>query len=209
MKSQLSWLHSSHVWALTYTYYSTGSRVCCWWWQPWKHHHPPQLSSMTILTFTTSYLSPHSKIVVTEHKIVDKHACPSVTCPVAHQHIKPTSTDDMKQKVVFFHCRCKENNVKSTLVVGQARRPVLFTCRPYIDVIFSAAFQQEEGCGSFEAQGKHHVQPLSIYFITYMLRSMTVEVLYVTLVSAYDGWSSTAAERGTGTGTGNAHRWMS
>lgn len=99
-----------------------------------------------------------------------------------------------------------ENNAKSALVVGQAGRPVLFTCRPYIDVISSAAFQQEEGCGSFEARGKHHVQPLSSYFITYMLRSMTVEVLYVTLVTAYDGWSSTAAERGTGTGTGNAHR---
>lgn len=128
-----------------------------------------------------------------------------------HELMDPQMHITCKLGVVFFHKHCKEKQQQQrstvvTSVVGQAGQPTLFTHGGHFQRHFILLhFSKEEGCGSFKARtGGSTGSNLSLSTPWPICINS-----YVTMVSVYNGLSSTAAVRGTGTETGNAHGWKS
>lgn len=107
----------------------------------------------------------------------------------------------------FFHKRCKENNNNRGaqwwhLWSDRQVSPLCLHMDDIFDVI-SFCCSKEEGCGSFKA----HMRGSTGSNLSLSTPCPICINSYVTMVSVCNGLSSTAAVRGTGTETGNAHGW--
>lgn len=202
MKSQTPAPCSSiPAWAVTCTDYSTGNKVCWLRWQPCDDPHVYHVAHLI------HYFSLLFSLFV---RITSSESATSmqVLSPWAHG---PTDAHYMQARCSFFPqtLQRKQQQQRSTVVtsvVGQAGQPTLFTHGRHFRRHFVLLhFSKEEGCGSFKAHtGGNTGSNLSLSTPCPICINS-----YVTMVSVYNGLSSTAAVRGTGTETGNAHGWKS
>lgn len=201
MKSQTPAPCSSiPVWAVTCRDYSTGNKVCWLWWQlcddPHVYHVVPFTSFTIFLFFLFLYESQAQN---------HRQACECFH----HELMNPQMHITCTLGVVFFHKHCKENNNNRGAQWWHLwlDRQVSPLCLHMDDIFYviSSHFSKEEGCGSFKAHmGGNTGSNLSVSTPCPICINSDV-----TMVSVYNGLSSTAAVRGTGTETGNAHGWKS